>query len=321
MGIFMHKNTKEEAYSMTNMERREAARGMAIALIGGIFWGLAGVFGQFLFEYKGTNARWLVSVRLVAAGILLLATVLIKQRDTFWRIWTDKRDALFLILFAILGMAGCQLSYYTAVELSNAGTATVLQYTAPVLILGYESVRRRRCPGGMEAGALALALAGTFLLATHGNIRSMALSGEALAWGLLSAVMMAVYNLLPAKLMKKYGTFCVIGWGMLVGGIVLSAFTQPWHVAGHWDMEAMGALAVVVIVGTVLSFSFYMEGVRVIGATKASLLASVEPVTATIASALFMHVVFAGMDVAGIACIIAAVLLLSLPGLRKDRRP
>ena len=60
---------------MTNMERREAMRGMSIALIGGIFWGLAGVFGQFLFEYKGTNARWLVSVRLVIAGILLLSIV------------------------------------------------------------------------------------------------------------------------------------------------------------------------------------------------------------------------------------------------------
>ena len=304
---------------MTNMERREAMRGMSIALIGGIFWGLAGVFGQFLFEYKGTNARWLVSVRLVIAGILLLSTVLVKQRNTFWKIWTDKRDALMLVLFAIFGMAGCQLSYYTAVELSNAGTATVLQYTAPVLILGYESVRMRRCPKGFEIAALILALGGTFLLATHGNVRTMALSGEALAWGLLSAVMMAVYNLLPTKLMKKYGTFCVIGWGMLVGGIVLAAFTRPWHVAGHWDLEAVGALAVGIVVGTVLSFSFYMEGVRMIGAAKASLLASVEPVTATVASALIMHVVFAGIDVAGILCILAAVLLLSLPGLKKDR--
>ena len=92
---------------MTNMERREAMRGMSIALIGGIFWGLAGVFGQFLFEYKGTNARWLVSVRLVIAGILLLSTVLVKQRNTFWKIWTDKRDALILVLFVIFGMAGC----------------------------------------------------------------------------------------------------------------------------------------------------------------------------------------------------------------------
>mgnify|MGYP005778660543 FL=1 len=302
---------------MTNMERREALRGMAIALIGGIFWGLAGVFGQFLFEYKGTNARWLVSVRLVLAGILLLSTVVVKQRATFWKIWTDRKDAVTLILFGILGMAGCQLSYYTAVELSNAGTATVLQYTAPVLILGYEAVRMRRRPRGFEIAALVLALAGTFLLATHGNPGSMSLSGKALAWGLMSAVMMAVYNLLPAKLMKKYGTFCVIGWGMLVGGIVLSAFTHPWHVVGRWDLEAVGAMAVVVVLGTVLSFSFYMEGVRMIGAAKASLLASVEPVTATIASALIMHVVFAGMDVLGIVCILGAVLLLSVPGLKK----
>lgn len=302
---------------MTNMERREALRGMAIALIGGIFWGLAGVFGQFLFEYKGTNARWLVSVRLVLAGLLLLSTVVVKQRATFWKIWTDKKDAATLVLFGILGMAGCQLSYYTAVELSNAGTATVLQYTAPVLILGYEAVRMRRRPRGFEIAALVLALAGTFLLATHGNPGSMSLSGKALAWGLMSAVMMAVYNLLPAKLMKKYGTFCVIGWGMLVGGIVLSAFTHPWHVVGRWDLEAVGAMAVVVVLGTVLSFSFYMEGVRMIGAAKASLLASVEPVTATIASALMMHVVFAGMDVLGIVCILGAVLLLSVPGLKK----
>ncbi len=302
---------------MTNMERREALRGMAIALIGGIFWGLAGVFGQFLFEYKGTNARWLVSVRLVLAGLLLLSTVVVKQRATFWKIWTDKKDAATLVLFGILGMAGCQLSYYTAVELSNAGTATVLQYTAPVLILGYEAVRMRRRPRGFEIAALVLALAGTFLLATHGNPGFMSLSGKALAWGLMSAVMMAVYNLLPAKLMKKYGTFCVIGWGMLVGGIVLSAFTHPWHVVGRWDLEAVGAMAVVVVLGTVLSFSFYMEGVRMIGAAKASLLASVEPVTATIASALIMHVVFAGMDVLGIVCILGAVLLLSVPGLKK----
>lgn len=300
------------------MERREMLRGMSIALIGGIFWGLAGVFGQFLFEYKGTNARWLVSVRLLIAGLLLLATVYVKQRDTFFKIWTDRKDAVILLLFSVFGMAGCQLSYYTAVELSNAGTATVLQYTAPVMILIFDAMKHKRKPKLYEILALCLALAGTWILATHGNLHSMAISRTALFWGLLSAVMMAVYNLLPVKLMKKYGTFCVIGWGMLVGGIILSAFTHPWHVVGRWDLQAMGAMAVVILVGTVLSFSFYMEGVRMIGAPKASLLASVEPVTAAIASALLMHVYFAGMDVFGIFCILAAVLFLSVPGIRKQ---
>lgn len=297
---------------MTNMERREALRGMTIALIGGIFWGLAGVFGQYLFVSKGTNTKWLVSVRLIISGILLLTTVWFKQRDTFFKIWANKKHTISLLLFSILGMIGCQFSYYQAIELSNAGTATVLQYTAPVLILGFEAFRMRKKPKPQEIFALFLALLGTFLLATHGDIRQLAISKSALFWGLSSAVMMAIYNLLPVKLMKEYGTFYVIGWGMFIGGIIISFFTKPWIIVGHWDLQAIGAMSIVIVFGTVLSFSLYMEGVRMIGASKASLLASIEPVTATIASALFMHVIFTGIDIIGILCIIGAVLTLSI---------
>ena len=297
---------------INNMERREALRWACIAVIGGIFWGLAGVFGQYLFAYKGLNARWLVSVRLVLAGLLLLTTVYLKQGREMWKIWKDKKDVFWLILFAIFGMAGCQLTYYSSVELSNAGTATVLQYTAPAIIMLYTAVRAKKMPRLMEIGALVLALFGTFVLATHGDPNSLAISEAALAWGLTSAVMMAVYNLLPLQLMKKYGTFCVIGWGMLIGGILMCVFTKPWHVIGTWDFQAVGAMAMVVVVGTVLSFSFYMEGVRIIGATRASLFASVEPVTATAATVLMMHTAFTLPDFFGILCIMAAVLILSI---------
>lgn len=297
---------------MNHMERREAMRGACIAVIGGIFWGLAGVFGQYLFTYRGLNARWLVSVRLVLAGLLLLFTVSLKQRSDMWRIWKKKKDVFWLFLFAVFGMAGCQLTYYSSVELSNAGTATVLQYTAPAMIMLYVAVRAGKMPGFVEIGALILALAGTFILATHGHIHSLAISKAALIWGLSSAVMMAVYNLLPLRLMKEYGTFCVIGWGMLIGGILMCIFVKPWHIIGTWDIKAVGAMAMVVVVGTVLSFSFYMEGVRIIGASRASLFASVEPVTATAATVLMMHAPFTAEDLLGIICIMAAVLLLSI---------
>ena len=167
---------------INNMERREALRGACIAVIGGIFWGLAGVFGQYLFAYKGLNARWLVSVRLVLAGLLLLTTVYLKQGREMWKIWKDKKDVFWLILFAIFGMAGCQLTYYSSVELSNAGTATVLQYTAPAIIMLYTAVRAKKMPRLMEIGALVLALFGTFVLATHGDPNSLAISEAALAW-------------------------------------------------------------------------------------------------------------------------------------------
>ena len=57
---------------MDNMKKRTAA-GTAMALVGGAFWGLSGVCGQYLFQTKEMTATWLVPVRLFVSGLLLLA--------------------------------------------------------------------------------------------------------------------------------------------------------------------------------------------------------------------------------------------------------
>lgn len=141
---------------MNHMQRREQLRGIALTIIGGIFWGLAGVCGQYLFEERGLTAKWLVSVRLVLAGLILLLTVWAKQKKQMFEIWREKRDVFQLIMFGIFGMAFCQLSYYVAVETSNAGTATVLQYTAPIIIMLYVSVRNKKVPQSAQALRLIL---------------------------------------------------------------------------------------------------------------------------------------------------------------------
>lgn len=294
------------------MDKREQMRGFALTIIGGIFWGLAGVFGQYLFQTKHLQAPWMVSIRLVSAGLILLFTVYLKQKGQMFDIWKDRKDAIHILLFGLFGMAACQLSYYIAVEASNAGTATVLQYTAPIMIMVYLAIRNRKLPKRGEMAALILAVAGTFLLATHGNITSLAVSKETFLWGMASAVAMMLYNLIPGQLMNKYGTFAVIGWGMLIGGIFLCLFTKPFDVPGIWDYQTFLALAVVVLVGTILSFSTYMEGVRLIGAAKASLFASVEPLTATIAAVVWMKVEFLPIDLLGFLFIIGAVVMLSV---------
>ena len=54
------------------LDRKEIVRGTALTITGGFLWGLAGVFGKYSFEYKGVMAPWLVNVRLIIAGIILL---------------------------------------------------------------------------------------------------------------------------------------------------------------------------------------------------------------------------------------------------------
>ncbi|MBQ4264361.1 MAG: EamA family transporter [Clostridia bacterium] len=290
------------------MNRKMALRGALLTLLGGVLWGFSGTCGQYLLQVKGLTSEYIVPVRLLCGGTLLLLLGVMKQgKGVFDAV---RNDAPGILVFSILGMAMCQYTYYSAIDASNAGTATVLQYTSPAMILVWVSLRGRRRPRPIELAAIALALCGTWLLATHGRPGSMMLSADALFWGLLSAVCLSVCTVQPGELLARYGSALVTGWGMLLGGILLFALFRWWAIPAQVDAMAVLALIVVVITGT-LAYVVYLEGVRCVGAKKGSLYASVEPVAAAVFSALLMGAAFAPMDLVGFACILSTVFLLA----------
>lgn len=293
------------------MQGQQNKKGILLVLIGGTFWGISGTCGQFLFQHRGLTPEWLVAFRLLIAGALLLLLTYKKEKEKIFKIWKNKIDRNQILVFSIFGMSMCQLTYFTAIGYSNAGTATVLQYLGPAFIMIYISLRKKTMPTPLELIAVGCAMAGTFLMATHGNIKTMALSKEALTWGLLSAVALAIYTTQPGRLLKEWGAFIVTGWGMLVGGIALSIVFQVWNVVGHFDLLAIIALAFIIIFGTIISFTCYLEGVRIIGPKKGSLYACVEPLSATIFSVLALKVSFVMLDLLGFLFIIATIFLLS----------
>ena len=291
------------------MDRR-SARGAALTILGGLLWGFSGTCGQFLLQRKGITSEFLVPVRLMSAGAILLALCLLRERGRVFDVF--RHDAAGIVVFGIFGMSMCQYTYFSAIAASNAGTATVLQYTGPVLILVYLSLRERRLPRPTEVLAIALALTGTFLLATHGRPGSMALSVQALCWGLLSAVALAVYTVQPGRLLQTYGSAVVTAWGMIIGGAMLCVLFRPFSMQVRMDLGGLLAMAAIVLLGTVAAFSAYMEGIRCVGPKKGSLYASIEPVSAAVFSSLFMGARFTGMDVAGFACILSTIFLLAM---------
>ena len=292
------------------MEKKRMMRGTLLTLAGGTMWGFSGTCGQFLLQTKGLTSNWLVPIRLLSAGLLLLVICYLKEGRKIFDVW--KKDAASILIFGIFGMSMCQYTYFTAIGASNAGTATVLQYIGPVLILIYLSLKNKRMPRPGEFLAITLAVAGTFLLATHGRPGNMVLSKEALAWGLLSAVALAIYTVQPGRLLEEYGSAVTTAWGMLIGGVMLCTIFRPWCIEVSVDAEVLTAMAAVVVIGTVIAFSFYMEGIRCVGPKKGSLFASIEPVSATVFSVVWMHVSFGAMDFLGFLCIISTIFLLAL---------
>ena len=298
-------------------EKRTRAAGIRYTLLGGICWGLSGCFGQFLFEEKGVTADWLVTLRLTAAGLLLICIGLFYQRKQMKAIWKDRKDRKQLVLFSLGGMLFCQYTYFVAVEASNAGTATVLQSLAPLVILCIVCLYRKRLPAKKEAAGVFCALLGVFLLSTHGDPHSMNLSGRALFFGLGAAVSAAAYNVLSGDLLRKYGVHAIVGYAMLLAGIVLSLFVRPWRYAVVWDGEILMASLGVIIVGTALAFSLYLKGVSIVGPLLGSVLGQMEPVTAILVSVLFLGQKFAWMDFAGFVLILGTVAALSLQKKKK----
>lgn len=286
--------------------------GVLFTVVGALLWGVSGTSGQFLLQHRGLTSGWLVAVRMLMAGLILLVLCYKKDEGAIFRVWKDKRDRLDMFLFAALGLSFCQYTYFATISHSNAGTATVLQFLAPVLIMVYLSFKNSRLPRPAEMTAIIFAVAGIFLLATHGRFDSLSTSKEALTYGLLSAVAVVIYNLQPVRLIKTYGTLLSLGWGMLIGGILLSIMYQPWRIIGTWDIAAFASLLVIILFGTVISFSLYLEGVQRIGATVGSLLSSAEPLSATFLSVVWLGTSLHWTDLVGIVLILSTVFLLTL---------
>lgn len=309
--------TKDESKVIN--KKKEVIFGTILTITGGILWGISGVCGQFLFQNKEVTASWLVPIRLVTAGLLLLFYYIIRDRGKAFDIWKTKRNRTDIIVYGLAGMMLCQYSYFQTIEWSNAGTATVIQYLGPALIVVWVCFRTKRLPQTKEVLGVILAVTGIFLIATHGNPTSLALSQKALVMGLLSAVSVVVYTIKPAGLQKQFATPLVLAWGMLIGGAVLMVVFRPWNYQVIFDRETFAAVAFIILFGTMAGFSMYLTGVKMIGSVKASLVSCVEPVASMVLTSVWMKVSFTTSDLIGTLFVIATIIILAVPTKKRQK--
>ncbi|MGT2906759.1 DMT family transporter [Streptococcus dentiloxodontae] len=294
-------------------------KGSLMVLAAGIAWGISGVSGQYLMAH-GMNVNLLTALRLSLSGLFLLGLVFFKQKAAFLAMLRDQKALLRLVLFAFLGLLMNQYAYLKAVQATNAGTATVLQYTTPIFILTYVCIRHRTRPTVIEFLTIAGAVIGTYLMATHGQWNSLAITPEGLFWGLLSAVSCSLYILIPVKLIQKWGSLLVIEPAMLIGGSSFSIMTQCWQYECVLTFDNTIAFFGLIGIGTIFAYTVFLKGTSIIGAVKGSLLPSVEPISSVIFVVFFMGEIFYPADIFGIMLIIVSVSLISIKDLLRLKR-
>ena len=203
-------------------------RGIVFAALGGICWGFSGTCAQLMTSGFGVPVSWITCVRLLLAAVIFLVVCGVREPRNLLAALRDVRSLGRIAAFALLGVLLTQVSYLSAISYTNAGTGTVLERLGLIVIMVYVCLRMRRLPRIREAAGLVLAIGGTVLIATKGNLGSLAIPAEGLFWGIISAFALAFYTLLPGKVLEKWGSFIVTGLAMLIGGAVATVAVQPW---------------------------------------------------------------------------------------------
>lgn len=297
---------------MANMSK--TTRGVILTLIGGSCWGFSGTCSKFLMQTYSIDPVWLVSVRQLCASMLFFAYVALvpanrEKLDEFVRTRAGgPRGALELALTAICMMAN-SVCYLVAINLTNSATATVLQTLGIVFLMVFACLQAKRGPKRREVLGVALALGGTFMLATGGDPSKLSMPLDGLLWGIATGVSYAFYSAVPAQSLKRWGSPLVNAVAMFISGCILAVCIHPWENVPTIDGVGLVWFFVVIFVGTFLAFALYMQGVKDLGALRASMLGTSEPISATIFSVLWLGTAFTPADIIGFAMIIATVYL------------
>lgn len=286
--------------------------GGILAVTGAILWGIQGPVSQFLFQDNNLSPEWLMGIKMGISGIVILLFTNFVKKEPVMDLWKKPKNLGVFAAYAVFGLAAVQYLYLVTVNLSNAGTATVLQSLGTVLIVIFTAIFYHQLPNKYEATAVLVALIGTWLLVTKGHLTQLAISTPALTAGLLLALAGAIQTMLPVNLLKRFSTLVVVGWAMLVGGVIFTIVHPFWVDVPKLTLGTILGVGFIVFFGTMMSFICFINSLKFISPTVAGMLDTFEPLSATIGAVIFLNTSFNGAEVIGGILVLSTVFILAL---------
>ena len=292
-----------------------------MVVIGSMMWGATGPMMEWMLSESPITVSFMLTIRLLVAGIALLLFIKLRgQRVTM--IWRNKYWATSLVLFGLIGMLGVQYTFVATIDISNAVFATLLQFLAPIFIILYVSFTNKKLPPIYQVLGILGTLVGLFLLLTNGKLDELLVSNAALLSGLALGFAFAFYTVYPVKIMDEWGVMPVVAWSMIVGGSAIgiaSGFWQWEQWAILLEPQLLAMMLGVIFFGTI-AFVLFLGSITYITPVETSVLSSMEPLTATVISILWLGRTLEPFQMLGIVVMLVFVAWLSIEGDRQTRK-
>ena len=304
------------------MQARNSASGLVFAVLAAFAFGIGGPFVRPLLD-AGWSSSAAVLCRCAGTLLVLLVPAVLRLRGR-WGVL--RRSWRTLLAYGVFAVVGTQLLYYSAITRMPVGAALLIEYLAPVMLVGWTWLRTRRRPGGRVLAGSVLAIAGLLLVVDLGGAGGVDPVGPILA--LTAAVGVAIYYVINARLDPELHPIVLLAGSMAVGCVVLGLLAVVGiapltisfgdvvlaHEVVPWWLPA----GIVVLVSTSTAYLLGIAGGARLGSRVASFVGLFEVLFAVLAAWGLLGDLPAPIQLAGGVLILAGVVLVRLQREARD---
>lgn len=284
-------------------------KGYLCVVAAAIMWASSGVAGKALFA-GGITPFELVQVRVTVSTLLLAIAFGLHSRDLF-RI--RGRDFVYFFILGGVAMALVQITYFYAVSKIQVAAAVFLEYLGPILVAFYSICFWKERLTPTKLLSLALSLAGCYLVVGGYNLHLLKMNRVGILCGLASALCFAGYTLIGERLMQRYSPWTVLFYAFLFATFTWHIIYPPFqYLRAVYSLNQWGWLLYISVIGTLIPFALFFIGVNLIRSTRASITATLEPISAGFFAYFFLGEVLEPLQVVGGAMVVGAIVLLQL---------
>jgi drug/metabolite transporter (DMT)-like permease len=292
---------------------------LAILFIGiaASLWGIIGVFVTFLYEVGFTPTQ-VVTVRALSATFFLVVYVAFKNRQLLKIKVTDSKYFVGTGIFSIVLFNWC---LFSAIEETSISIAAILLYTAPAFVTIFSRILFQEALTLRKISALLITLVGcSFVIGILPNSNeTISLYGFIL--GLGSGLFYALYSIFGKFALKKYDSLTVTVYTFIFAAIAITPFSGLWSVLPLFSTSKVWIYIIGLgFLSTMLAYILYTKGLSTIESSRASIIATIEPVVASLIGFFVFQENLNIWQYLGIVMVIAAVIIVQESTKRSNQK-
>ncbi|HYF83659.1 MAG TPA: EamA family transporter [Clostridia bacterium] len=276
-------------------------------IIAAALWGTIGIYSKQLSTF-GFSILQIVSIRAIFSTLAILTFILFKDKRL---LKIEIRDFTYFVGTGIISFVFFNWCYFIAINKTSLSAAAILLYTAPVFVMVFSSILFKEKMTKRKIAALILTFIGCVFVTASAKGTAQNISALGILAGLGSGLGYALYSIFGRYALKKYDSITVTFYTFVFASVGLIPISNiKGFISLFSNINAVYYAILLGLLATVLPFMLYTKGLSHLETSKASIIATLEPVVATVVGIALFREPITIFKIIGILVVVLAVSML-----------